>query len=128
MRALVFACLVSSVSIGSLGGCVGNDRVRVQSFAAGANGSFIYAAHTNTVMTENDDGAAEQIRRDWLAETLEAQGMCGGGYVVYQRRLVIPPQRPAFIGAENSAVSAAASDANLAFGNGGDVVYSGSCL
>jgi len=30
-------------------------------------------------MTANDDGAAEQIRRDWLAEALTAHGMCAAG-------------------------------------------------
>jgi hypothetical protein len=128
MRIPVFACLAASVGLAALCGCIDNDQVRVQSFAAGPNGTFTYAAQTNTVMTENDDGAAEQIRRDWLAQALEAQGMCNGGYVVYQRRLAIPAQRPAFLGPENSAAAAISPDADLAFGNGGDVVYSGSCL
>jgi hypothetical protein len=118
MRALALAIFVSSLSLAALCGCIDNDRVRVQSFTPGPGGSFVYSAHTNTVMTENDDGGAEQIRRDWLAQTLEAQGLCRGGYVVYQRDLLIPPQRPAFSGPPD----------DLAFGNGGDVVYSGSCL
>jgi hypothetical protein len=118
MRALALACLVSSLSLTTLSGCIDNDHVRVQSFTPGANGSFVYSAHTDTVMTANDDGAAEQIRRDWLAQTLEAQGVCRGGYVVYQRNLLIPPQRAAFSEPPD----------DLAFGNGGDVVYSGSCL
>jgi hypothetical protein len=126
MRVLAFACLVSSVSLASLSGC--NDTLRVQSFSAGGNGSFTYNAGTNTVMTANDDGAAEQIRRDWLAETLEAQGMCRGGYVVYQRRLVIPPQAVALAGTPGSVVPPLAPTAPAYFGNGGDVVYNGSCL
>jgi hypothetical protein len=128
MRALALAGLVASVSLGLLGGCTSNEVARVQNFSPSPNGNFTYSAHTNTVMTANEDGAAEQIRRDWLAQTLEAQGMCRGGYVVYQRRLVIPPQRTALYataGAPNSAVAPAPP---TYFGNGGDVVYSGSCL
>jgi hypothetical protein len=118
MRALAFACVVSSCSLAALSGCIDSDHARLQTFVPGPNGSFLYSAHTNTVMTENADGTAEQIRRDWLAQTLGAQGMCSGGYVVYQRDLVIAPQRAAFAGAPS----------DLAFGNGGDVVYAGSCL
>ncbi|MGH7117242.1 MAG: hypothetical protein ACREE9_22460, partial [Stellaceae bacterium] len=66
----------------------------------------------------------ERIRRDWLAQTLAARGMCNTGYVVYQRRLDIPPRRPALAEAVGPAGPAAASF----FGNGGDVVYAGSCL
>ncbi len=118
MRAPALACLISALSLATLSGCIDNDRVRVQSFTPGADHSFVYSARTDTVMTANDDGAAEQIRRDWLAQTLEAQGICRGGYVVYQRNLLVPPQRAAFGEPPN----------DLAFGNGGDVVYSGSCL
>ncbi len=124
MRASVFACLVSAVSLAALGGCIDNDRVRVQSLSAGPNGTFTYSARTNTVMTENNDGAAEQIRRDWLAETLEARGMCNGGYVVYRRQLEIPPQSAAL----TAPSSPANPDPTSFFGNGGDVVYTGSCL
>lgn len=118
MRVLALGCLVSSLAVAALSGCIDNDRVRAQSFTPGPGGNFVYAAHTNTVMTPNADGGAEQIRRDWLAETLEAQGMCRAGYVVYQRYLVIPPQRAAFT----------QPPTEPDFGNGGDVVYSGSCL
>ena len=128
MRALVFAGLAASVSLASLSGCIDNDRMRVQSFAAGQNGAFTYSAGTNTVMTENDDGAAEAIRRDWLAQTLEARGMCNGGYVVYQRRLEIPPSQLALAAPEGAANPPAAPAVDVFFGNGGDVVYSGSCL
>ena len=63
MRAPVLACLLL------LGGCViDNDRVRVANFTADPAGTFVFTAQTNTVMTANDDGEAEQIRRDWLAE------------------------------------------------------------
>jgi hypothetical protein len=128
MRAPLLACLATGLGLAALGGCIDNDRVRVQSFAAAADGSFTYAARTNTVMTENDDGAAERIRRDWLTETLEARGMCNGGFVVYQRWLAIPPERPAFVGPAYVSAPGIPSDADVAFGNGGDVVYYGSCL
>lgn len=123
MRAMVLASLVSAVLLATLGGC-SNERVRVQSFSAGPNGSFIYRAHTNTVMTENDDGGAEQIRRDWLAETLRAYGMCSSGYVVYDRHLDMPTQRLALA----EAAGPANPVADTYFGNGGDVVYNGRCL
>jgi hypothetical protein len=128
MRVPALACLVSLVSLASLGGCIGNDKVRVQSFSAGANGSFTYSAGTNTVMTPNADGAAERIRRVWLAETLGAQGMCRGGYVVYHRSLVVPPRSTALAGTPGSVVPAVAPSPPTYFGNGGDVVYTGSCL
>ena len=118
MRASALGFLVLALSLAALAGCSINDRVRLQSFTPGPDGSFVYSAHTNTVMTENDDGAAEQIRRDWLAQTLEAEGRCRSGYVIYRRTLVVPPQRVAYIGPPDE----------LTFGNGGDVVYSGACL
>ena len=124
MRALVSACLLSALSLASLGGCIDNDRVRVQSLSAEPGGSFTYRAQTDTVMTANDDGAAERIRRDWLAQTLLARGMCNAGYVVYQRRLEVAPQRPVLAEAASPATPAVTS----LFGNGGDVVYTGSCL
>lgn len=128
MRTLALAGLVSSLSLAALSGCIDNDQVRVQSFAAGPDRSFTYSAATNTVMTANDDGAAERLRRDWLAETMISQGVCSGGYVVYQRRLVVPPQRPAFNAPRNDLVPAAIAGPEASFGNGGDVAYSGSCL
>ena len=87
---------------------IDNDPVRVVSFAADPAGTFVFTAQTNTVMTENDDGEAEQIRRDWLADELNAHGMCAAGYFVEIRRLVEPPDAPA--------------------SNAHDVVYSGRCL
>jgi hypothetical protein len=119
MRALVFASLVSAISLVGCGG-----PFRVQSFSAGPDGSFTYRAQTNTVMTENDDGGAEDIRRDWLAETLMAHGMCNAGYVIYDRYLDIPARRPALITTPGPANPVAATY----FGNGGDVVYNGHCL
>lgn len=103
MRMLAFAGLVL------LGGCIiGNDPLRVVSFEADPAGAFVFTAQTNTVMTENDDGEAEQIRRDWLADELNSHGMCAAGYFVEIRRLVEPPDAPAT--------------------NAHDVVYSGRCL
>jgi hypothetical protein len=100
VRMLAFAGLVL------LGAC--NDHVRVVSFEADPAGTFVFTAQTNTVMTPNDDGEAEQIRRGWLAEELGAHGMCGTGYVVGIRRLVEPTDAPS--------------------SNAHDVVYSGRCL
>ena len=103
MRALVLVCLVL------FAGCIiDNDPVRVESFAADTPATFTYGVATNTVMTANDDGAAERIRRDWLAEALNAYAMCGAGYVIETRRLV--------------------QTSDGLFGNGGDVVYTGRCL
>ena len=86
MRALVLASIIL------LAGCIDNDRVRVDSFTPDPAGTFTFSVQTNTVMTENDDGEAEQIRRSWLAEVLIAQAMCNGGYVVETRRLVVPAE------------------------------------
>jgi hypothetical protein len=103
MRAPFLACLVL------LGGCIiDNDRVRVESFVADTADTFVFTAQTNTVMTANDDGGAERIRRDWLAAELTAHGMCSAGYVVETRQLAEPP---------DSAPT-----------NAHNVVYSGRCL
>lgn len=80
MRVLVLVCAVLLV------GCT--DRTRVESFKPGPRGSFAYSAQVNTVMTPNADGAAERIRREWLAEALDAHRMCGKGYVVDSRHYV----------------------------------------
>ena len=111
MRALVLACLTALVlaCLTALAGCIiDHDPVRVENFVADTPATFTYDAWTNTVMTANDDGEAEQIRRDWLAEALTAHGMCAAGYVVETRRFEQPWDGP--------------------FGNGGDVVYTGRCL
>jgi len=93
-----------------LGGCESLQRetARVEGFTATAPGAFLYSAQTNTVMTENDDGAAERIRRDWLADAVQAHGMCHDGYAVDTRRFI-----PAAEGR---------------FGNGGWIFYTGRCL
>ena len=100
MRALALFCLLSLV------GCVGS--ARVEGFAASGPGSFLYSAHTNTVMTANDDGTAERLRRGWIADALKVHAMCADGYVIDTRRLVPETDGP--------------------FGNGGEILYVGRCL
>jgi hypothetical protein len=104
MRFLLFACCALFTGCAALA----PDPVRVEGFAAHGPASFTYSAHTDAVMTENDDGAAERLRRDWLAAALSAHGMCGSGYVVDTRHFV--------------------RDSNGAFANGGNIVYTGRCL
>src|SRR5436190_23960576 len=100
MRLFVPCCLFS------LAGCVGS--ARIEGFAANGPVAFLYSAQTNTVMTANDDGTAERLRRDWIADALQAHAMCPVGYVV-DRRHYVP-------------------DANGPFGNGGEILYAGRCL
>ena len=100
MRALVLFCLFS------LAGCVGS--ARVEGFAAAGPDAFLYSAHTNTVMTANDDGVAERLRRDWIADAVRYHAMCPVGYVIDTRRFV--PDTPGPLG------------------SGGDILYSGRCL
>jgi hypothetical protein len=89
-----------------LGGCANDGRA--VSLTPATGGRFTFSARTNTVMTENADGAAERIRRNWLADALSATGTCRTGYVVDTRRFVQPEDG--------------------LFGNGGDIVYAGHCL
>jgi hypothetical protein len=84
------------------------DPVRVDSLAPGSPGTFTYSVKTNTVMTENDDGEAEEIRQSWLAESLSASHSCPRGHAVDDREFVQP-------------------GAGI-FANGGDIVYRGHCL
>jgi len=100
MRPLALVCLFSLV------GCVGS--ARVEAFAASSPTAFLYSARTNTVMTQNDDGTAERLRRDWIADAVQAHAMCAGGYVIDTRRYV--------------------PDAEGPFGNGGGILYAGRCL
>ena len=100
MRLFVLCCLFS------LAGCVGS--ARIEGFAANGPAAFLYSAQTNAVMTANDDGTAERLRRDWIADALQAHAMCPDGYVVDTRRFV--------------------PDAIGLFGNGGDILYIGRCL
>jgi hypothetical protein len=104
MRALALLCLIT------LAGCVGSDRH--EGFTATSPYSFLYSAGTSTVMTENDDGAAERIRQGWLVAALKAHSMCEDGYVVDTRRFIPGPP----------------TESGPQFANGGDIVYSGRCL
>jgi hypothetical protein len=104
MRALLLLCLIPLV------GCVGSDRR--EGFAETGPNSFLYSARTSTVMTENDDGAAEHIRQNWLAAALHAHAMCPNGYIVDNRRFVSGPP----------------TEAGPQFSNGGDIVYAGRCI
>ena len=132
MRILVLCCLVLLAGCvyrpeqyAAFTGCVGReppplqplyvapcagleDVTRVETLTPVAYRGFIYSAHTNTVMSENDDGAAERIRRQWLVEALRTRGLCPNGYLVDKRQLVQQPVGP--------------------FANGGDIVYAGRCL
>jgi len=100
MRVLALCCVFSLI------GCVGS--VHQEGFTATGPAAFLYSAHTNTVMTANDDGTAERMRRDWIADALKVHAMCAKGYVVDTRRFV--------------------ADAAGPFGNGGDILYAGRCL
>jgi hypothetical protein len=100
MRALALLFLFS------LGGC--GELARVEGFSATGPDSFLYTAQTNTVMTPNDDGTAERLRRDWIADAVLAHAMCSDGYVIDARRFVPYVEGP--------------------FANGGDILYAGRCL
>jgi len=101
MRVVALLCLVL------LAGC-DIHQAREEGFAVNGPGAFLYSAHTNTVMTANDDGTAERLRRDWIADAVKAHAMCADGYVIDTRRFV--------------------PDAIGPFGNGGDILYAGRCL
>jgi hypothetical protein len=100
MRVLILLCLLPLV------GCVG--AARDEGFSATGPQAFLYSTHTNTVLTPNDDGGAERLRREWLVDALGAHGMCPAGYVVDTRRYV--------------------PDADGRFASGGEILYSGRCL
>ena len=101
MRVVALLCLVL------LAGC-DIHQAREEGFAVNGPGAFLYSAHTNTVMTANDDGTAERLRRDWIADAVKAHAMCADGYVIDTRRFL--------------------PDAIGPFGNGGDILYAGRCL
>jgi hypothetical protein len=103
MRAPAFVLVLAMVSL--VGCASGGSPVKL---TPQAGGNFTFSARTNTVLTENDDGNAERIRRVWLADALTAAGTCRSGYVVDTRRFV-------------------QSEDGL-FANGGDIVYAGHCL
>jgi hypothetical protein len=97
MRALLLLCLIS------LAGCA--QEARVEAFTATGPRSFLYEARTNTVMTPNDDGDAERIRRYWIADAVMVNALCMQGYVIETRRYIADP-----------------------LGNGGAIRYAGRCL
>jgi hypothetical protein len=103
MRAFALLCLIP------LAACVGTDRH--EGFTATGPNSFLYSAQTSATMTENDDGAAERIRKGWLVAALKAHAMCEDGFVVDTRRFV--PGPPTVSGPQ--------------FSNGGDILYAGRC-
>jgi hypothetical protein len=87
-------------------GCA--DDLRLVNLVPGTGENFTFSTGTNTVMTENDDGVAERIRREWLAQSLSAAGMCRAGYVIDSRWFLQP-------------------EGGL-FANGGDILCAGRCL
>src|SRR3954453_23198428 len=99
------AMLLCPVLLGliALAGCA--EQPRVEGFTVTGPRAFLYEAHTNTVMTPNDDGVAERIRRYWIADAVMVNALCMQGYVVATR-----PFGPA------------------PFGNGGAIRYEGRCL
>lgn len=101
MRVPMLACLC----VLALAGC---GTARNEAFTATSPTAFLYSAHSNTVMSENDDGVAERLRREWLADAVQTHGMCPTGYAVDTRRFM--------------------PDAEGRFGNGGNILYSGRCL
>jgi hypothetical protein len=103
MRAFAVFCLIP------LAGCIGSDRH--EGFTATGPQSFLYSARTSTMMTANDDGEAERIRRDWLVAALKTHAMCANGFVIDTRRYV--PNPPTETGPQFSA--------------GGNIVYAGRC-
>jgi hypothetical protein len=104
MRALALLCVIP------LAACVGS--AREEGFTATGPAAFLYSAHTNTIMTENDDGEAERIRRSWLVSALREHAMCPDGFVIDTRRYV--PDPPTAAGSQ--------------FSNGGNIVYAGRCI
>ena len=105
MRALLLlypmVCVV--VGAGALAGCA--QQARVEGFTATGPRSFLYEANTNTVMPPNDDGAAERLRRSWIADAVMVNALCMQGYVIDTRSYLAAP-----------------------VGNGGAIRYSGRCL
>jgi hypothetical protein len=100
MRALLLCPVMLA---GVLAGCA--QQARVEGFTATGPHAFLYEASTNTVMTPNDDGTAERIRRSWIADAVMVNALCMQGYVIDARSYV--PD---------------------AVGNGGAIRYAGRCL
>ena len=77
----------------------------VEGFTATGPRAFLYEARTNTVMTPNDDGDAERLRRSWIADAVMVNALCMQGYEIDRRSYVPDP-----------------------VGNGGAIRYTGRCL
>jgi len=105
MRALLLLCpeMLAVALVVSLAGCA--EEPRVEGFTATGPGSFLYEARTNTVMTPNDDGAAERIRRSWIADAVMVNALCMQGYEIERRSYIPDP-----------------------VGNSGAIRYTGHCL
>jgi hypothetical protein len=100
MRALLL-CPVALLLV--LAGCA--EQSRIEGFTATGPRSFLYEARTNTVMTPNDDGVAERLRRNWIVDAVMVNALCMQGYAIDTRSFVSDP-----------------------LGNGGAIRYSGRCL
>src|SRR3954453_12629387 len=87
MRALLLLCPVALFL--SLAGCA--EQPRIEGFTATGPHSFLYEARTNTVMTSNDDGVAERLRRYWIADAMMVNALCMQGYVIDTRSYVSDP-------------------------------------
>jgi hypothetical protein len=105
MRALLLFCpgVLAVMLAGALAGCA--EQPRVEGFTATGPRSFLYEARTNTVMTPNDDGTAERIRRYWIADAVMVNALCMQGYEIERRSYVADP-----------------------VGNSGAIRYTGHCL
>jgi len=73
----------------ALAGCA--EQPRIEGFTATGPHSFLYEARTNTVMTPNDDGVAERLRRYWIADAVMVNALCMQGYVIDTRSYVPDP-------------------------------------
>src|SRR3954468_18073024 len=101
MRALLL--LYPLALVVSLAGCA--EEARREGFTAVRPRAFLYEARTNTVMTPNDDGDAERIRRSWIADAVMVNALCMQGYVIDTRSFIRDP-----------------------VGNGGAIRYAGRCI
>lgn len=100
---MVSAGALVGVLVVVLAGCA--EQPRVEGFTVTGPHAFLYEARTNTVMTPNDDGDAERIRRYWIADAVMVNALCTQGYRIDTRSYVSDP-----------------------LGNGGAILYSGRCL
>ena len=87
MRALPLCPVL--LGLVALAGCA--EQPRIEGFTATGPHSFLYEARTNTVMTPNDDGVAERLRRYWIADAVMVNALCMQGYVIDTRSYVPDP-------------------------------------